>query len=203
MNTYSPAEFPPAEGLKIRVVDQGQVITLDFQEAAEIHQRALWWGAAVGYRAMQVAARALSRESLWSRDHLAVVSAHPGEGVLDSLNYVTRCAERKTLTVMEDAHCVSRCNSKMKFEWWVSHRGECAHVMLREDFVPADFYALIDRRVYNENNEADERLFELYKVKLSARIWVESLESTFSVEMLPPMAPGELPRNHSWSAATV
>ena len=126
MSLHLPTQHPPAEGLIIRIVDHGKVLTLDFQEAAEIHQRALWWGAAVGYRAMQVAALALSRESLWCRDHISVVSAHPGEGVLDSLNYVTGCADRGTLTVMEDANCASRCNSKMKFEWWVSTPEECA-----------------------------------------------------------------------------
>ena len=37
---------------------------------------------------------------------------------------------------------------------------------LREDFVPKDFYELIDRRVYSENTAEDDRIFELYKVNL-------------------------------------
>ncbi len=201
MNTYSPTEYIPTEGLLIRVVDDGKVVTLDYQEATAIHQRALWWGTAVGYRAMQMAAKALSKTQLWSRDHLVVVSAHPGPGVLDSLNYVTRCADNGTLTVMQNDHCVNRCNSEMKFEWWVSDGEQTAHVMLREDFVPSEFYALIDRRVYSETKEADDKLFELYKVNLSSRIWVGSLEENFSVEYLPPLAKGQIP-THEWNAAS-
>jgi hypothetical protein len=200
MNTFSPTEYIPTEGLLIRVVDDGKVVTLDFQVVTGIHQRALWWGVAVGYRAMQVAAKALSQKTLWNRDNLVVVSGHPGPGVLDSLNYVTRCADNGTLTVMQNDNCVNRCNSEMKFEWWVSNGEQTVHVMLREDFVPKEFYELIDRRVYSETKESDDKLFELYKVNLSARLWVGSLEENFSYELLPPLAKGQLP-THEWNKA--
>lgn len=198
MHTFSSKQHIPAEGLLIRVVDNGQVLTLDYQEATRRHQRSLWWGTAVGYRAMQVAAIALSEHSLWQRDHLVAVSGHPGDGVLDSMNYVTLCADRGTLTVMQNDNCVNRCNSEMKFEWWIGDANRTAHVMLDEDFVPREFYELIDRRVYNEKRADDDKLFELYKVNLSSRIWVAPLEQSFSVELLPPMERGQLPAGHAW-----
>lgn len=203
MSSFSPTEYPPAEGLLIRIVDDSKVLTLDYQDATAVHQRSLWWGTAVGYRAMQVAAIALSKQQLWSRDNLTIVSAHPGVGVLDSINYVTHCGDTGHLTVMENANCVGRCNSQMKFEWWVSDGQQTAHVMLREDFVPLAFYQLMDRSVYNEKREDDDKLFELYKVNLSARIWVAPLDENFSVEFLPPIGKGELPTNHVWSAVAV
>jgi hypothetical protein len=201
MQTFSSSEYTPAQGLLIRIVDDNKVLTLDYQEATAQHQRSLWWGTAVGYRAMQMAALALSPKTLWRRDHLVVVSAHPGPGVLDSLNYVTHCADKGTLTVMENDNCVSRCNSQMKFEWWVSDGEKTAHVMLNEDFVPIEFYQLIDRRVYSETKAEDDKLFELYKVNLSSRIWVAPLEENFTVEILPPLAKGEIPGNHVWNKA--
>lgn len=200
MSSFSPTEYLPAEGLLIRIVDGGKVLTLDYQQATAIHQRSLWWGTAVGYRAMQVAANALSTKQLWSRENLVVVSGHPGPGVIDSLNYVTHCGDKGCLTVMQNANCVSRCNSEMKFEWWVCDGHQTAHVMLREDFVPQEFYQLIDRGIYKEEREGDDKLFELYKVNLSARIWVAPLNENFSVEYQPPLAKGELPANHAWSA---
>jgi hypothetical protein len=203
MSSFSPTEYPPAEGLLIRIVDDGKVLTLDYQDATAVHQRSLWWGTAVGYRAMQAAAIALSKERLWSRENLTVVSGHPGPGVIDSLNYVTHCADRERLTVMQNANCVNRCNSEMKFEWWVSDGEQTAHVMLREDFVPLEFYQLIDRGIYHEALEGDDKLFELYKVNLSARIWVAPLDKNFSVEFQPPLAKGELPANHDWNALAV
>ncbi|RUL77649.1 hypothetical protein [Dyella choica] len=198
MHTFSSKQYIPAEGLLTRIVDQDEVLTLDYQEATRRHQRSLWWGTAVGYRAMQVAAVALSAESLWRRDNLVVVSAHPGPGVLDSLNYVTLCADRGTLTVLQNDHCVNRCNSEMKFEWWVSDGDRTAHIRLDEDFVPREFYELIDRRVYSETRADDDKLFELYKVNLSSRIWVAPLEQSFTFELLPPMARGERPVGHAW-----
>ncbi|PXX47003.1 hypothetical protein [Undibacterium pigrum] len=199
MTYFSSKEYIPAQGLLIRIVDKDRVLTLDYQEATAQHQRSLWWGTAVGYRAMQVAAIALSKDQLWHRENLVVVSAHPGPGVLDSVNYVTQCADRDRLTVMENDNCVSRCNSQMKFEWWVSDEKQTAHVMLNEDFVPDEFYQLIDRRVYSETRADDDKLFELYKVNLSSRIWVAALEENFTVKMLPPLSKGELPSHHVWN----
>lgn len=202
MSVYPIKEHLPTEGLLIRIVDQGRLLTLDYQEATAAHQRSLWWGTAVGYRGMQMAAKALSQKQIWSRDNLVVVSGHPGPGVLDSLDYVTLCRTRNTLTVMENPNCVSRCNSEMKFEWWVSDGEQTAHVMLREDFVPKEFYALIDRGVYDENIAGDDELFELYKVNMSARIWVGALEDNFSVRYEDPLVAGQIPGGHEWSGKT-
>ncbi len=202
MSTFSTNEYTPAEGLLIRIVDNDEVKTLDYQEATAEHQRSLWWGTAVGYRAMQAAAKALSQEKLWSRDNLTVVSGHPGPGVLDSLNFVTGCNDNDRLTVMQNPNCVNRCNSEMKFEWWVSDGKQTAHVSLREDFVPEEFYQLIDRNVYDEKRDDDDQLFELYKVNLSSRIWVAPLEENFSVEFLAPLEKGEIPAGHAWSEVT-
>ncbi len=202
MSTFSPAQYPPAEDLLIRIVDNGKVETLDYQEATAKHQRSLWWGTAVGYRAMQAAAIALSKETLWEREGLVVVSGHPGPGVIDSINYVTHTADTDRLTIMQNPNCVNRCNSEMKFEWWVCNGKQTAHVKLNDGFVPQDFYDLIDRRVYNEANEADDKLFELYKVNLSSRIWVAPLERNFTVDITRPLAAGEIPNDHEWSLKT-
>lgn len=199
MSSFSSKEHLPTEGLLTRIVEKGEVITLDYQQATAEHQRSLWWGTAVGYRAMQAAAVALSKESLWSREGLTVVSGHPGPGVLDSINFVTHTRDNKHLTVMENPNCVSRCNSEMKFEWWVCDGKQTAHIILREDFVPIEFYQLIDRRVYSEATPEDDKLFELFKVNLSSRIWVDSLDTNFSIEYQAPLVNGELPSGSDWS----
>lgn len=199
MTQFSTKDHAPTEGVYVSIVDKGELVTVDYQGSMTNHTSSLWWGTAVGYRAMQMAAKALSGDSLWSRDNLIVVSGHPGPGVLDSLNFVTKCVDNDAITVMQNPNCVNRCNSEMKFEWWVSDGERTAHISLREDFVPEDFYQLIDRRVYNENTEEDDRIFELYKVNLSARIWVAPLEDNFTVEYLPPLKKGEIPSGHDWS----
>lgn len=196
---FPVSQYTPTHGVELQIADADKVLKLDYQGSMTQHMSSLWWGTAVGYRAMQMAARSLSDEYLWSRDNLCLVSGHPGPGVLDSLNFVTACRDRGTLTVMENANCKGRCNSEMTFEWWVSDGERTAHIALREDFVPRDFYELIDRRVYNENTAEDDRTFELYKVNLSTRLWVAALEENFSVSFQDPLAAGELPPEHAWT----
>lgn len=200
MSDNKTAQLPAAEGVKVRIEDNGEVVELEYKGAMTEHRSSLWWGTAVGYRAMQMAALAMSsEENLWSRKNLSLVSGHPGPGVLDSLNYVTGCKDRDQMVVMENPNCVGKCNSEMKFEWWVSNDEKTAHVALREDFVPQSFYDLTDRMVAGKTTDEDRRLFELFKVDLSTRIWNAPLDENFSVTYMDPLKPGELPEGHEWS----
>lgn len=199
MAKFLTSQYKPTEGVIIRIVDNDKVLTIDYQGSMTHHTSSLWWGTAVGYRAMQMASTALSDDFLWNRNDLTVVSGHPGPGVLDSLNYVTSCKDNNRCTVMENPNCVGRCNSEMKFEWWISDTQRTAHVKLREDFVPKEFYELVDNLVNEESTGEDQRRFELFKVNLSTRLWVASLDENFSVEYGAPLKPGEIPSGHEWS----
>ena len=70
-------EVKAAEGVTIRIKDKGEVLELDYDGAVCQHPGSLWWGTAVGFRAMQVAAQALSQDDLWSRDNLYIVTVIP------------------------------------------------------------------------------------------------------------------------------
>jgi len=184
----------PVDATVVRIKDHGEIKELDYNGAMTEHMGSLWWGTAVGYRAMQAAAQALSKDGLWSRDDLYIVSAHPGPGVQDAIDYVTGAAKRDRYKVVEEGDCGMKCNSSMKFEWWVSDGRRTASVRLRDDFVPRAFYDLSDRLGTDEESDADRRMFEISKVNLSTRIWAAPLEQNFTVEVIDrPLAPGELP----------
>ena len=135
------------------------------------------------------------RDRTWSRDDLYVVGAHPGPGVRDAIDYVTATVGRDRYKVMLDDNCGMKCNSTMKFEWWVSDGKRTACVRLREDFVPRAFYELSDRLGTDAQTEEDSILFEISKVNLSTRIWASPLEKNFIVEVADtPLVPGELPK---------
>ena len=189
------ARFPrPVEGTMVRIRDDGRVLELPFDGAMTHHTGSFWWGIAVGYRAMQAAAEALSVDQLWSRDGLYVVSAHPGPGVRDAVNYVTRTVDRDRFVCVEDGNCGGRCHSAMKFEWWISDGATTTAVRLRSGFVPAEFYHLSDRLGVPEPAAADRLAFEIFKVNLSARIWNAPLADSFGVEVAEtPLAVGEIP----------
>jgi hypothetical protein len=186
----------PAEDLIIRIKDRGVVKTLDYDGAIAAHRGNLWWGVAVGYRAMQAAAEVLStpRGGLWRRDDLYVVGAHPGPGVRDAIDYVTAVVARDRYRLVTDSDCGARCNSAMKFEWWVSDGSATAGIKLRDDFVPRSFYDLSDRLGSPAETDEDSRLFERFKVTLSARIWAAPLRQSFAVALRDvPLGVGELP----------
>jgi hypothetical protein len=194
----------PVDATVVRIKDRGEIKEVDYNGAMTKHLGSLWWGTAVGYRAMQAAAEALSKDGLWSRDDLYVVGAHPGPGVRDAIDYVTGVVGRDRYNVVREPDCGMKCNSSMKFEWWVSDGRRTVFVKLREDFVPRAFYELSDRLGTKAETKEDGRLFEISKVTLSTRIWAAPLSRNFTVEMLDrPLAPGELPadvqRDDYWS----
>ena len=194
----SNVSVKPVEGVMVRIKDQGKVLELDYDGAICQHPGSLWWGTAVGFRAMQVAAQALSQNDLWDREQLYIVSGHPGPGVKDTVDYVTGVASRDRYNVVVAEGCGMQCNSKMKYEWWVSDGEKTANINLRPDFVPREFYDLTDRLETNETikeiTKEDIKAFRIFKVNLSTRIWNAPLEESFRVEVVDqPLQPGELP----------
>ena len=192
------AAVKAAEGVTIRIKDRGEVLELDYDGAVCQHPGSLWWGTAVGFRAMQVAAQALSQDDLWDREKLYIVSGHPGPGVKDTIDYITGAASRDRYNVVVAEGCGMQCNSKMKYEWWVSDGERTANINLRPDFVPREFYELTDRLEVNDTvkeiTKEDIKAFRIFKVNLSTRIWNFPLEESFRVEVVDqPLQPGELP----------
>jgi hypothetical protein len=192
--TKDAVNIVPVDATVTRILDKGMVKEMDYDGAMTFHMGSLWWGTAVGYRAMQAAAQALSKDGLWSRDDLYIVSAHPGPGVRDAIDYITDTVDRERYKVILEDNCGMKCNSSMKFEWWVSDGKRTAFVRLREDFVPRAFYELSDRLGTDAQTDDDSKLFEISKVNLSTRIWATPLERNFTVEVTDkPLHPGELP----------
>src|SRR5258708_19649284 len=76
-----------AEGVMIRIKDQGEVVEVDYDGAICQHPGSLWWGTAVGFRAMQATAPAPSQDDLWSRRNLSIVRVPPRPAVQDPTDY--------------------------------------------------------------------------------------------------------------------
>lgn len=184
----------PTESTVVRVREGDAVLELGYDGAMCQHPGSLWWGTAVGFRAMQAAAEALSSDDLWSRDDLYIVTGHPGPGVRDAVDYVADVVRKDRYHAVVAQGCDMKCNSKMKFDWWVSDKERTAVVKLRPGFVPVEFYNLSDRLGTPETTKDDIKAFRIFKVNLSARIWNATLDEAFSVEVLEePLEPGTLP----------
>jgi len=168
MSTNGSAKIKPVEGTKIRIMDNGELLELEYDGAMCRHPGSLWWGTAVGYRAMQAAAEALSQERLWDRENLYVVTGHPGPGVQDAVTFVTNVVERGRFHSVVAEGCGMHCNSKMKFDWWVSDGEKTAVIKLRRDFVPREFYELSDRLVDRYRGTAS-RLIMYFAERMAQR----------------------------------
>jgi len=179
----------------IQIADKGDVLTLDYAGARASHLGDASWGVAVGFRAMQAAAEKLSETKLWERDRLTVASGHPGPGVRDAINYVTRCVERNRFRLFDELADKTMCSRDMKYEWWLSDGQTGVGVKLRSDFVPERFYDLLDRLGSEQEKPKDRSQFDALKADLERRIWREPLAVCFRVESAPISAMrAKLPR---------
>ncbi len=168
--------------LTIRANDEPLLI--DYRELETYHDGDSWFGCTVGFRAMQIAATTFTKTSPWSRDDLYVVSGHPGPGVKDAIELVTQCVSAKRFRLLDESD-TKGCSRDIKFEWWFSNSRITAHIKLRDDFVPEDFYQRLDRLNTADEQANDRGRFNQYKTDLSLQLWHQPLDASFYVEILP------------------
>ncbi len=167
------------------ILDQGDRLQLSFAQAEKFHQGNSGWGLAVAYRAMQLAAQQLSENSLWDRANLSVLSGHPGPGVRDGIDYVTACVRRNRYQLTDACAKHKTCHPDMQFEWQISDGKTVLQIRLRDDFVPDEFYTLIERLGSHQEREQDSADFERVKTQLIEDLWQESLSNAFSAVVTP------------------
>ena len=179
----------------LNIADSGHTVYLTYEGLLSFHQGEAVWGASVGFRAMQAAELALSTDGQWDRKDLSVVSAHPGPGVRDAMEYVTQCVSRDRFH-LQDPTRESGCHAKMEFRWWVSGLSQTIEIELRSGFVPQMFFELLDRIGTDREHPDDETQLQDLKTELTAQIWSESLDDLFRV------APGVAPISKEMNPCT-
>jgi len=182
----------------VNILVNGKVRSFDFDELKTFHQGDSWFGCAVGFRAMQVAARELSDKILWSRDNLYMVSGHPGAGVKDAIELITATVSSKCFQLLENISSQG-CSGSMKFEWWLSNNRQTLHIKLRDNIVPQQFFTLLERLssdniLTHDEKKLERKKLEQMKSELSAKLWEHSLDTAFELEFLTTaLKAGELP----------
>jgi hypothetical protein len=164
----------------LEILEDGQLQRLTYAGLLAFHRGNAILGASVGYRAMQAAGWALSQETVWDRKFLSIVSAHPGPGVRDAIEFVTRCVSRKRFQLLESRQPVG-CHQHMEFRWWVTQHDHTVDVQLREGFVPAQFFELVERVGSDHETPSDALNLEKLKADLTERLWHEPLTALFEV----------------------
>lgn len=166
------------ESKEISIADNGKILNLSYDGLLTYHGEGAVFGAAVGFRALQAASKALSQREIWDRKDLKVISEHPGPGVRDAIEYVTRCVTRGGFELQADE---SACHSKMKFVWQVSDDQLSVSVRLNDGFLPRRFFELLDRIVNDQEVPEDRREFDDLKLFMSRSLWEKPLEELFEI----------------------
>ncbi len=162
------------------IADHGRVEHLTYKGLLSFHQGEAIWGASVGFRAMQAAGLALSHEKLWDRNALSIVSAHPGPGVRDAIEFITRCVSRNRFRLLDPQQPL-QCNQNMQFRWWATQNDNTVDVQLRKGFVPSHFFELVERVGSDQEKPADSQSLQTLKAELTERLWLEPLRILFYV----------------------
>ena len=168
------------------IADNGRVEHLTYEGLLTFHQGEALWGASVGFRAMQAAGSSLSTERLWDRARILIVSAHPGPGVRDAIEYVTHCVSRNRFRLLDPTQPAG-CHANMEFRWWVSDSSQCVEIELRHGFVPSIFFDLVDRLGSAREQPEDAIQLEALKAQLTTQLWREPLKKLF--HMTPAVSP--------------
>ena len=185
MTDFDLEKLVPFDQTTLQIQDGDTCLTLDYASAREFHEGDSWWGVAVGFRAMQAAAPLLSEKKLWRREALTVVSAHPGPGVRDAIDYVINTVQQDRYQLTPEQQGRKTCGRDMKFQWWVSDGAATAAIRLQANFVPEEFFDLLDRILQDSNDDDDRQKFDALKLALEEKIWQHPLSSVFHADMLP------------------
>jgi len=157
-------------GQTIKIADHGEIQLLSYAELLDYHNGDSIWGLSVAFRALQLAASLFSRESLWDRKDLFIVSSHPGPGVRDAIEYVTHCISDNRFRLAEEI-----------IEWKINYGVHSQLITLRDDFVPNEFYELLDRLNTEQETLEDKKYFDEFKASLVDKIWHKPITSSYLV----------------------
>lgn len=160
------------------ILDDGRLERLDYDGLLRFHKGGAIWGASVAFRALQRAKQCLSEPMLWDRRSLMVTSAHPGPGVRDAVEYVTRCVSRGRYRLTQPT-LEGQCHKDMQFVWWIDDGLRTVSVTLRDDFVPGEFLALVDRIETPMEQPGDQERLGRLKAELTEKLWGKSLDELF------------------------
>jgi hypothetical protein len=137
----------------ITVMGEEDPIEITFETIAAYHGQGALAMLAISFRAIELALKALSPDQPAKRSDITVVSGHPGPGVRDSFEFVTRAVTRGVYTVdrsLPDARLMPTADLSYSFQ--VMLGGKTAEIAVRPNALPARFFAL----TFNPNRTPEE-----------------------------------------------
>lgn len=162
------------------ILDHGRPLRLHVESLFEYHGGGALAGAALGFQAMSCAGAALSKAHCWDRRDLRLRSWHSGPGVVDALEFVTRCVSRGRYR-QERVDGAGNCATSSAFRFEVESGGQLARLLLRDGMVDAEFFALAG--IAQRSDREEERLSRL-KQQVAQQVLARPAAELFALDVI-------------------
>ncbi|MCL2583805.1 MAG: hypothetical protein FWE35_15285 [Streptosporangiales bacterium] len=173
----------------ITVLAEEGPVTLGFDDLVLYHGHAALAMLALTFRAQEAAFRCLLGDTPPARAAIAVRSGHPGPGVRDAFEMVTRCVTRGAYTVdrsLPGPRLNPRADVVYAFEITIADVGS-QHIAVREGVLPEEFIRLVST---TKNEEQNARFSEIKREIATAALAEPNPENLFLLSpVTPPVNP--------------
>ncbi|QDP26118.1 hypothetical protein [Bradyrhizobium cosmicum] len=154
-------------------------VEIGFPMVAAYHGQSALAMAAIVFQAQRAAIALLSPEAIPARGDISIVSGHPGPGVRDAFEFVTRAVTRGAYTVdraRPDARFVPGQDISYSFRMTIAER--TAEIALLPGVLPERFFDL----VFNKSRTAaQERELSALKRSIAEQVLAKSPATLFSI----------------------
>ncbi len=144
----------------LRIQDGPDLIDISFADVEKYHGQGSVAGAALAFMAMHAAFSSLYPDRTPTREDIYIATGHPGPGVRDAFEFVTRAVSRNAYSV-ETERLQARWNpySTVSFTFTIGDtQGRRVDVSLKPDILPMRFFELLDlkRRDIADDHQKEE-----------------------------------------------
>jgi hypothetical protein len=185
MNTREPFALTSNQSLvgpTIRVMGEECPIDISFSAVTAYHGQAALAMLAVAFQAIRAGFGVLSPDRPPPRTAITVVSGHPGPGVRDAFEFVTRAVTRGVYVVdrsLPSSRLVAEHDISHSFR--ISLNGRTVEIALRPDALPERFFVL---NFAKSRSAANEQELSQLKGSIVERVLGAAPESLFSIGLL-------------------
>jgi hypothetical protein len=166
----------------ISVVGEEEPIEIGFDAVAAYHGQAALAMLAVTFQGLRATFAKLSPTDAPRRNSLSVVSGHPGPGVRDAFEFVTRVVTRNAY-IVDRSLPEARLNphGDMSYSFRISLDGNTVQAVLRDNVLPARFFEVGSIK---EKSASEAAEYSALKREIAARVLASEPETLFVLKKL-------------------
>ncbi|TNJ63213.1 hypothetical protein FE784_26470 [Paenibacillus hemerocallicola] len=156
----------------IRIKDGKELLEIGFPDIRKYHGSLALMAVAVGFRSLQAAFLELyGDQAVPERKAISILSGHAGPGFRDAFEFVTRTVTRGAYRVDTDYPQAQYDPHRAQSYAFVisTEDGSAVEVVLKEHFLPGEFYDYLKKGREKTMTEADTETFGGLKLALAER----------------------------------